>query len=294
MGRIKKMLGRERWYRLISFGRFIPDEVYLRFAYRLRIGKRINLDNPVGFNEKIIWLKLNDRNPDYIRMVDKVTAKDYVKEIIGDDYTIPTYGVWNTVDEIDFYGLPNSFVLKCTHDSGGVVVCKNKDVFDFDKAKKKLNKSMKNNFYWISREWPYKNIKPRIIAEKYLGDDSIDDLIDIKLMCFNGKVKCSFVCSERYSKTGLRVTFFDNEWREMPFERHYKKSEKKIPKPEKYDEMVVLAERLAYDMTFARIDFYEVHGNIYFGEITLYPGGGFEEFQPPEWDDILGNMLEIN
>ena len=273
--------------------KFLPDETYLKLYYRLKLKKRLNLDKPETFNEKLQWLKINDRKPIYIKLVDKYEVREYIKEKIGEEYLVPIYGVYNKFEEIDFDKLPNQFVLKCTHDSGGIVICKDKKTFDIKEAKQKLEKCLKRNYYYIGREWPYKDVKPRIIAEKFLSDNVNDDLIDYKLMCFNQKVKCSFVCSDRNSKDGLSVDFYDLDWKKMPFTRKYKNSNREIKKPNNYEKMIELAEILSENIPFARIDFYEIDNKIYFGEITLYPGCGFEEFKPEEYDKILGDWMEI-
>lgn len=255
--------------------------------------KKLNLKKPQTFNEKLQWLKLYNRNPEYTKMVDKYEAKKYVADIIGEEYIIPTLGVWNNVEDIEFENLPNQFVLKCTHDSGGVIICKDKKNFNIENAKKKLKYSLKQNFYYKGREWPYKNVKPRIIAEEFMCDDNTDELNDYKFMCFNGKVKCSFTCTERRSSSGLKVTFFDNEWHKMPFERHYPSSDKEIKKPINYDLMLRISERLSQNMDFVRVDLYEINGKVYFGELTFFPGCGMEEFIPDKWDKTLGNWLEL-
>ncbi len=269
----------------------IPDSIYLKICYYQVFGKRLNLKKPKTFNEKIQWLKLYDRKPIYTTMVDKHEAKQYVASVIGDKYIIPTLGVWDQFREIDFSALPDQFVLKCTHDSGGLVICLDKTKFDIEEARKKINISLKRNYYYSSREWPYKNVTRRIIAEKYITDSESVDLKDYKLMCFNGKVKCTFVCSNRTDS--LRVTFFDNDWRRMPFERHYPVSREMIKKPDNFDKMVELAEILSHNIPFVRVDFYEIKGKIYFGELTFYPGSGFEEFTPDEWDEILGDWIVL-
>lgn len=273
---------------------WMPDTLYLRLIYRLKMKKRLNLRNPKSFNDKIQWLKIYNRNPLYTTMVDKFEAKKYVAGIIGKEYIIPTLGVWDRFDDIDFDSLPNQFVLKCTHDSGGLVICRDKTLLDRNAAKIKIEQAMKHNFYWMGREWPYKNVKPRIIAEKYMEDKSGEtgELTDYKYMCFGGKVQCVFTCTERYTE-GLRVTFFDREWNELPFERHYPKSEKPIPKPEKFEEMIELSEKLSKNIPFVRVDFYEVGGSVYFGEMTFYPGSGFEEFTPTSADYELGQWIEL-
>lgn len=272
----------------------LPAELYLRLKYYRVFHKKLNLRHPVTFNEKLQWLKLYDHNPIYPSLVDKYEVKKIVSEKIGSQYIIPTYGVWNSFDEIDFDKLPNRFVLKCTHDSGGVFIVKDKKSMDIKAARSKINNSLKNNFYYEGREWPYKSVKPRIIAEKYLSDsDESEELSDYKLMCFNGTVKCSFTCTDRFNNKGLKVTFYDTDWKVMPFERHYPKSDTPISKPLKYDEMVELAEKLAKDIPFVRVDFYEVKEQVYFGELTFYPGSGFEEFTPSEWDKTLGEWINL-
>lgn len=254
----------------------------------------LHLNPPRTYNEKLQWLKLYDRRPEYTMMVDKVTAKGYVAEVIGEEYIIPTLGVWGKFDDIDFNSLPNQFVLKCTHDSGGLVICTNKAELDIASIKSKINKCLRRNYFWGTREYPYKNVRPRILIEKYMGDGD-QDLRDYKFMCFNGKVKCSFVCSERFSDDGLKVTFWDRTWKKLPFSRKYPNSKVTISKPCNYEKMLELAEMVAREIKnpFVRIDFYDVRGNIYFGEITFYPGSGMEIFYPAKWDRILGDWIKI-
>lgn len=269
------------------------DELYLRLLYFLRVGKILHLNPPRTFNEKLQWLKLYDRHSEYTKMVDKAAAKEYVAGIIGKEYIIPTLGVWDEFEDIDFDALPNQFVLKCTHDSGGLIVCNNKEKLDIEKAKKKINKSLRKNYFHGTREYPYKNVKPHVLVEKYMEDEN-EELQDYKLMCFNGKVKCSFVCSERFSSDGLKVTFFDRNWIKMPFYRKYPNSKVTIFKPHSYDKMVELAEKIAQKIAnpFIRIDFYNIKGQIYFGEITFYPGSGMEPFYPAKWDRIFGDWID--
>ena len=276
----------------------IPDKVFLEYEFKKTIGRSLNLRNPQTFNEKLQWLKLYDRKPIYTAMVDKYEAKKYVANIIGDQYIIPTIGVWNNFDEIEFDSLPLQFVLKTTHDSGGVVVVKDKRKLDIDSARSKIEKSLRRNYYYsLGREWPYKNVKPRIIAEKYMSDESgisqdSGELTDYKLMCFNGKVRCTFTCTDRFNG-GLKVTFFDNDWNVLPFERHYPKSDKPIARPRQFEKMKELAEKLSKDIPFVRTDFYEVGDDIYFGELTFFPGSGFEEFNPESWDYELGSWIRL-
>lgn len=277
----------------LSLFKDMNDEEYLKKLFKCHMKRELNLDNPQTFNEKLQWLKLYDRKPEYTTMVDKYAVKKYVADIIGEEYIIPTLGVWNHFDEIDFDKLPNQFVLKCTHDSGGIVICKDKNKLDLKSAKKKIEKCLKRNYYWSSREWPYNDVKPRIIAEPYMEDSKAYELIDYKFMCFNGEVKCSFTCSERFSEDGLKVTFFDKDWNVMPFERHYPASKNPPKKPINYDKMIQFSEQLSKGILFVRVDFYEINGQLFFGELTFYPGGGFEEFTPEEWDYKLGDFLKL-
>lgn len=268
------------------------DKFLIKCAYKTYIGNKLDLKKPQTFNEKLQWLKLYDRKPEYTTMVDKVAVKDYVAEKIGSEYIIPTLGVYEKFDDIDFDALPNQFVIKCAHDSGGLVICKDKSKFNIEKAREKINWSQQRKYYHVHREWPYKNVKPRILIEKYMGDN-FGELNDYKLMCFNGKVRCSFVCSDRFSKSGLHVTFFDREWEKMPFNRHYPCASNSISKPVCYYKMIEFAEKLSKGISFIRVDFYEVNDKLYFGELTFYPGSGFEEFTPNEWDYKFGEWINL-
>lgn len=282
---------------LISFRnyvrRFIPDKFFLKIIYKKTFKKSLNLDNPTLFNEKLQWLKLYDRKEIYTKMVDKYEAKKYVASIIGEEYIIPTLGVYEKFDEIDFEKLPNQFVIKCTHDSGGIVIVKDKKTFDRSGARRKINKSLKRNYYYVCREWPYKNVKPRIIIEKYMEDLEHDSAIDYKFFCFNGRPGVVLVCSDRFSKGGLRETWFDSDWNLLPVTEGGHKIDKNIRIPEKNMEMKRLAAKLAKDITFVRVDFYEFNGKVYFGEITFFPASGFEMFSPEEWNKKLGDMIDL-
>ncbi len=272
----------------------LPDDVYLKRFFHAKMGKELDLKNPRTFNEKIQWLKLYDRNPTYIDYVDKYKAKSVVAKLIGEEHIIPTIGCWSDARDIDFTSLPKSFVLKCTHDSGGVVLCRDKSKLDIKATVEKLNKSRKKNFYYYGREWVYKNIKPLIIAEPFLQDPVSDkDITDYKFMCFDGCVKCIFTCTDRRSDSGMKVTFFDKEWTRLPFTRHYPQSVKKIEKPVNLDLMIKLSEKLSANIPFVRVDFYEVDNEVFFGELTFYPGNGMEEFEPEEWDYKLGEWIKL-
>lgn len=278
------------------FGFRLPmnDKAYLKLLYWDKFRKRMDFNNPQTFNEKLQWLKIYDRNPNYIKLVDKYEAKYAVGTIIGNEYIIPTLGVWDKFDDIDFQQLPDNFVLKCTHDSGGLVIVKDKKTLDKRKAKKTIEKSLNRNYYYPGREWPYKNILPRIIAEKYMCPPNSQELNDYKFLCFNGKCEMCFTCTERYSSNDVKVTFFDLDWNELPFERYHRKSSVPIPKPIKLKEMIELSEKLAKGINFVRVDFYEIENKIYFGEMTFYPGSGLEPFQPNIWDLNLGKKIILN
>lgn len=272
---------------------YIPDKIFLKIMFYIKVHYFPDLNNPITFNEKIQWLKLHDRNVRYTAMVDKSTAKKIAENMWGEQYIIPTLGIWDSFNQIDFDLLPNQFVLKCTHNSGGVIIVKDKKTLNRNTAKKKIEKSLKENYYYNSREWPYKNVMPRIIAEKYISQSEQDSLNDYKLMCFNGEVKCSFTCSNRFGKEGLYVNFYDKDWKPMPFIRKYPKNPVEIKKPQNYEKMVELAEKVSKNIPFLRVDFYECNGKIYFGEFTFYPGSGMEWFEPFEWDRKLGEMISL-
>lgn len=300
---VKKLWKKDKWQimvavynKLVHAGvtNFLSDSCYLRLTYRLRFRKSLNLKNPQTFNEKMQWLKLYDRNPHYTALVDKVKVKEYIASIIGEEYVIKTLGVWDDFEQIDFNKLPNQFVLKCNHDSGSVVICKDKDTFNMVKARKKIMTGLRKDAFFWGREWPYKNVERKIIAEEYMIDKNHEELLDYKFMCFHGKVKCLFVCTERYTQDGLKVTFFDTNWNVMPFERYYPKSDTNISQPLNYHKMIELAEKLSKNIPFLRVDFYEINGQIYFGELTFYPGSGWEPFTPEEWDMKLGQWIDLS
>ena len=275
----------------------LPDQEYLEKKFFARLKYPLCLDNPQTFNEKLQWLKLYDRKPEYTVMVDKYKVRDYIKERIGEEYLIPLLGVWDKAEDIDFDKLPNQFVLKCNHNSGlGMYICKDKSKLtkrQINVIRKNLAKGLKQDYYLTGREWPYKNVPRKIIAEKYMANDKNEGLTDYKFMCFKGKVKCCFVCTDRFSKEGLKITFYDTNWKIMPFRRHYPKSNEPIAKPVNYEKIIKLAEQLSKDIPFVRTDFYEINEELYFGELTFYPGSGFEEFIPHVGDEILGQWIQL-
>lgn len=280
---------------LVRITPIVPDKLYLRWMFRLRTGYKLDLDNPKTFNEKLQWLKLYNRKPEYAQMVDKFLVKKLVAGILGQECIIPTLGVYNSADEIDFDALPNQFVLKCTHDSGLAFICKDKAKFNRADAIKKLNQSLKHNYYWLSREWPYKNVKPRIIAEKYMIDDSISELRDYKFFCFNGRVEYFKVDFDRFIKH--RANYFDRNGNVMPFGEVacLPDYDRDIKLPDTLSRMIEIAEQLSKNIgPFARIDLYSANDKIYFGEITFFPAGGFGKFTDAQWDKNLGDLICLN
>lgn len=292
---MKKLINRAIFsFERRGFFNILPDELYLKIMYWASLGKKLDLKDPKAFNEKLQWLKLYNRDPEYTKMVDKFEAKKYVADIIGEEYIIPTLGVWDNADDVDFAALPDKFVIKCTHNSGkGMYICKDKSQMDETAVREGLRAGLRQNYYKRGREWPYKNVKPRIIAEQYMEDEKTAELRDYKFMCFDGEVKSLFVCSDRFSKDSLHVTFFDRDWNHLPFERQYPLKKDGIDKPQNLDLMIKLAEKLSADIPFLRVDLYEINGKIYFGELTFFPGGGNEAFTPEEWDYKFGSYIKL-
>mgnify|MGYP002516802147 CR=1 FL=1 len=279
---------------------FPSEKLYLKVIFRLRMGYKLDLDNPKTFSEKLQWLKLFNRKPEYTQMVDKYEVKKYVANIIGNEYIIPTLGVWDRFDDIDFDILPNQFVLKTTNGGGGggVIICKDKTSFNIGKAKSILERSLKQDIYRTLKEWPYKNVKKRIIAETYLTEDiSIDnptgDLVDYKFYCFNGETKAVVIATERHSQTGVCFDYFDKEFNHLPFEQGGPNSKNVVNKPKLYEEMWNIADRLSEGLPHVRVDLYCIKGHIYFGELTFFDASGFAKFKPAEWDYKFGEWIKL-
>lgn len=276
----------------MSWTKVLPDSVFISLDYYQALGKCLQLKNPQTFNEKMQWLKLHDRNTLYTTMVDKALVKDYVAQIIGEQYVIPTYGVWEKPEDIDFNSLPNQFVLKTTHDSGGVVVCKNKDTLDREMVIQKLRKRLARNYYYRHREWPYRNVIPRIIAEQYMQDEGNDTLPVYKVFNFGGQP--SIIQAIQNDKTPEEsIDYFDIDWRKLAFKQNFPNSKTEMKKPEKLTEILELARKLNMDLPFLRTDFYVVNGQVYFSEFTFYSDAGLARFDPDMWDYTLGNWLTL-
>lgn len=290
---IYKRIGAIIYYRYPKYKRWMPDRMYLQCMWRDEMGYELDFRHPKTFCEKLQWLKIYNRKPIYTQMVDKATAKEYVASIIGEKYIIPTYGVYNTFDEIDLEKLPNQFVLKATHNSGGVYICKDKSKIDLAKARSMTEGQFGINVYNIFKEWPYKNVKPRIIAEKYMKDSDGQDLKDYKFFCFGGIPEfCQVICGRTSEMT---IDFFDKEWKHQPFHepRIYPFNNGVLKKPKNFELMLELASKLSCGHCFLRVDFYEVKGELFFGELTFFPTTGMGGFEPPHWDYILGDMIEL-
>lgn len=286
--------------RIIEYVAFLfPDKLYLRLQYRIIMGRNLNLTSPTLFTEKIQWLKLYNRKSCYTMMVDKFAVKEYVAAIIGKQYVIPTLGIWNDVDDIDWCNLPNKFVLKTTHGGGGsgVIVCKDKNRLNIRDVERRLKKSLSQDIYSISREWPYKSVPRRILAETYMQDESSDtecDLSDYKFYCFNGEpIYCQVIRDRNTKET---IDFYDMNWKHMPFvglNPMAKNGCTPVDKPHCLDKMIDICRKLSCEIPFVRIDLYEINKSPYFGEITFFPNRGLGAFTPREWDVKLGNLIKI-
>lgn len=279
---------------LNRFFKLMPDKMYINLKYYYRFKKRINWKNPQTYNEKLQWLKVYYHRKDLWKYVDKYEVKEIIGEIIGKDHIIPTLGVWNNFDEIDFDKLPDQFVLKCTHDSGSIVICKDKSSFDKEEAKKVLEKALKTESFWGGREYPYKFVKPRIIAEKFMEDAVEKELRDYKFFVFDGKARYMFIATDRENKEAdTCFDFYDMDFNHLDLRHGHPNAKKEIKKPSNFDEMRVMAEKLGANFPHVRVDFYEVNGVTYFGEMTFYHHCGFMNFDPDKWDYEFGKCLKL-
>lgn len=275
------------------FSPCLSDKLYLKLLFRHQMGYQLDLNNPKTFNEKLQWLKLYNRNPLYTVMVDKVRAKEYVANKIGEQYIIPTLGVWENVDDIDFDSLPSRFVIKCNHNSGkGMYICKDKSKMDTEKVRNGLRKGLRENYYLHGREWPYKDVPRRIIAEQYMEDESGYELKDYKIFNFNGKPQFIEVDFDRF--TNHRRNIYSCDWNMLDMEIQYKANPShQIARPKCLNEMLHLSEILSANIPHVRTDFYVINEQIYFGELTFFHGSGMEFFYPQQWNEIIGNWITL-
>lgn len=277
--------------------RHLSDERYIRWFWRLQMYYPLDLSRPKTFNEKLQWLKLHDRHESYTACVDKYLVRRRIEETLGEGYLIPLLGRYDSFDEIDFASLPDSFVLKCTHGSHCSIVCHDKATFDVAAARRKFNRWMRYNWYWYGREYPYKNVKPLIIAEAYMSDDTPENrggLSDYKFSCFDGRAHDVMVCIDR-DKDDPKFYFFDRDWNLLRLNKRGKEAPEgfTLPKPEGMDEMFRIAERLSAGIPYLRVDLYYVHGRIYFGELTFFPASGFDANLLPETDALFGALIKL-
>ena len=279
------------FYAVTRWGRFLPDREYLSLLYLLRFNRKLNFNAPQTFTEKLNWLKLNDKNPKYTLLVDKYAVKEYVKDIIGDQYVVPCYGTWNNLDEIDFSQLPQKFVLKVNHDSSGAYICTDKSNIHVKELKSRFDKLLRRNWFWHLREWPYRNISPKILAEMYLSDGFSEELRDYKFLCFHGIPKYMY-CTNKGST--IYENFYDMEFLPIDISRGFEKINTNIVKPSKFDEMKRLATKLSSGIPFVRIDFFEVGGQVYFSEFTFYDWGGFRPFTNDRVDFEWGDYINLD
>ena len=279
--------------RLARNGRlnWMPDKLYLQVMYIANMWKILNLKNPKTFNEKLQWLKLYDRKPEYTMMVDKYRVREYIAKTIGEEYLIPLLGVWEDPDDIDFDALPDQFVLKPTHASGNVLICRDKTTLNQNECRRMMKQWLKREYFWNAREWPYKKVKPRIVAEKMIDDK----IVDYKFFCFNGEPRLLYLSKGLEDHATASISFFDLELNRLPFQRSDFQPFKDEPiKPENYEEMLGIARKLAEGFTFIRVDLYSVDGKTYFSELTYYPCAGYMPFEPTEWDYKLGGWIELS
>ena len=273
----------------------MDDKSYLKWAYFFSMGKRLDLKNPKLLSEKLQWLKLYDRNPYYTKCVDKYEVKSIVTEKVGADIVVPLLGKWACFDDIDFNSLPNQFVLKTTHASGGIVVCRDKDSFDKEHARTVLERSLGHDFYKGGREWPYKDVPRRIIAEEYIPTLGHPDSVEYKITCMNGEVKFVTFCKgPAHQDLSVRTNdHYDKDFKKLDFYTYYKNSNYPYEKPKTWDRMIEIAEKLSAGIPYVRVDVYDMDGKIYFGEMTFFTWAGFFRFRPKKWDEILGSWLSL-
>lgn len=271
----------------------LPDKAYLSLIYAIRMKKIMHWHSPKSFSEKLQWIKVYDHNPLYIQLVDKCEMKKYVDQVIGPGHTVPTLGIWDSVDEIDFSKLPERFVIKGTHDSGSVIVCKDRKTFDENSALSKLQDSLNTNLYYLSREWPYKHVPHRIIAEEYIESKDKSPLTEYKLFCFDGEVKIVLVCKGLAHTTKRTNDFCDVNLNRYPFTSLLPNSEGKLTKPDNYDELLRYASELSKGFPEVRVDAYVFDGKIYFGELTFFHNSGLRRYEPDEWDYKIGEWVKL-
>lgn len=299
--KIKKGVSNPLATMILLFGfekfKFISDEKYLSIMYKFYMGKKLDLDNPKTFNEKLQWLKINNRKEEYTVYVDKYLVRKYISDKIGAEYLIPLIGVWNKPEQIDFNLLPNQFVLKCNHNSGtGMCICKNKKMLDVKKVKRNLTKGLKEDYFYLGREWPYKDVQRKIIAEQYMVDESGCELKDYKVLCFNGEPKLIELHQGRFTDYQSQ-DYYDINWNKTNISQSnvsgFGCSDIVVEKPLCFEKMLDFSKVLSENIPVVRIDWYVINGKLYFGEITFFDGCGFDSFDNPEDDQTLGDWIKL-
>ena len=273
--------------------RLLPTKLWVQIDYRFHMGKKCDLVTPQTFNEKLCWMKVYYPDSRQVLLIDKDTVRGYVADQIGSEHLITQYGVWERFDDIDFDILPKNFVLKPTHTSGDIYFCEDKSQLDRKALRKTVNRWMRRNFYHQSREWGYKCIKPRIVAQELLLEEDGGTLRDYKFMCFNGEPKCFQITQNHRNGIGTTVNYYDMQWNPLPVRKKYSVGQGLAHPPIGFNQMVILCKTLAKPFPFVRMDFYISCGHIYFGEFTFCPGSGIERYYPDDWDLIFGNWLEL-
>ncbi|MBO5621024.1 MAG: glycosyl transferase [Butyrivibrio sp.] len=271
----------------------VSDVECVKAIYYAATGNHVDLERPTKFNEKLQWLKVYDRNPLYQTLTDKLAVKEYVKKIIGEKYIVPTIGIWDTFEDIDFTKLPNQFVLKCTHDSGSAVVVNDKQNIDLEELSKRFSKALSIDYYYVGREHGYKNIPRKIIAEPKLNGDSVKDIKDYKVFTFDGDPRIVQVDYDRFH-SHTRIMYDAKDWKSLGFSTMYPYDASKIEeKPAKLEEMLELSRILSKGIPHVRVDFYIVGDRVYFGEMTFHHGGGCEKFSDENWNDTMGEWIRL-
>lgn len=294
MFNLKKLLGRNVRGKIMYSLKFLPDKPYLQMFYFATTGKFINFKNPQGYNEKLQWLKINNKHPEYGPLVDKLAVRDHIKKELGEEFLFPLLGAYESFDDIDFSSLPNQFVMKCNHDSGSTKIIKDKASLseeDMKELRQHFTKKLNRDFFYAGREYPYKGIKPYIMIEKLMVDEGKSDITDYKFFCFDGVPKVVLIATDR--QTDCRFDYFDMDFNHLDIIDHCPQSEKAIDKPVCFDQMKELASKLSQGIKTVRMDFYEINGQIYFGEYTFFSGGGFDLYIQPEWEKQMGDWINV-
>lgn len=271
----------------------LGDKAYIKLYFKEKVGYPINLDKPETFNEKLNWLKLYDRSPIYSMMADKYEVKRIVRERAGEEFVVPCYGVWSSFDSIDFESLPDTFVLKATGDSSGAILCKDKKTFDYAAAKQRLDSCLKRNYYYRTREWPYKGIQARIIADQLLDDHTGNELRDYKFWCFNGVPRLMYCTVKTKDKSQVYENFYDMDFNVADIDHGFPRHQPEFHKPTGFETMKELATKLSKDIPFVRIDMFEVDGHVYFGEFTFFDWAGLQPFKSYDTDKMLGDWIKL-